>query len=73
MEHKPWYRSKKWWTSVVAAVVPLLNSRFGWGLEAQELAAIVLPLIAYTLGEAWTDAAHKEDLLILEECEEDTE
>ena len=60
-EHKPWYRSKKWYTAMLAAIIPILNNRFGFGLETQELLAIVLPMIAYVLGEAWTDAAHCKD------------
>lgn len=55
---KPFYRSKKWWTAILAAVIPVLNHAFGWGIDAEELILIVLPLIGYVLGEAWTDAAH---------------
>ena len=55
---KPFYRSKKWWTAAIAALVPVANHLFGLGLEAAELVVIVIPLLGYVLGEAWADAAH---------------
>lgn len=58
MDRKPFWRSKKWWAAFIAAAIPVLNQFFGWNLNAEELAAVVLPLIAYVLGEAWADAAH---------------
>jgi len=55
---KPFYKSKKWWTAVLAALVPVVNHAFNLGLDAAEVAIIIIPLIGYVLGEAWTDAAH---------------
>ena len=57
-EQKPFYRSKKWWTAIIAALVPTANSIFSLGMEAEQLATIVLPLIAYVIGESWIDSTH---------------
>ncbi len=56
--HKPWFKSKKWWMTVLALIVPVLNSRFGWELQVEELVAIILPIIAYVVVEGWTDSSH---------------
>ena len=55
---KPFYKSKKWWMAFIAAAIPVLNSSLGLDLDAQELATVVIPLIAYVFGEAWIDAKH---------------
>ena len=54
-KHKPWYLSKKWWMSMLAVVVPLLNQRLGWNLQPEELAAIIIPIVVYVAAEAGTD------------------
>lgn len=55
---KPWYRSKKWWTAAIAALVPVINQVTGLGLDAAEIATVVIPLALYVLGEAHADANH---------------
>ncbi len=57
-EHKPWYLSKKWWMSILAVTIPVLNNRFGWDLQAEEMAAIIAPIVVYVAAEAGTDMAH---------------
>ena len=58
-EHKPWYLSKKWWMSVLAIIIPVINNRLGLNLSVEEMAAIIVPVITYVVVEGWTDAAHK--------------
>ncbi len=57
-EHKPWYLSKKWWMSILAVTIPVLNNRFGWNIQPEEMAAIIVPIITYVAVEGWTDAKH---------------
>ncbi len=54
-KHKPWYLSKKWWMSMLAFIVPILNHRFGWEMQPEELVAIILPIVVYVAAEAGTD------------------
>ena len=55
---KPFWRSKKWWVAIIAAAIPVANNLLNINLDATELSIIVLPLVGYIFGEAWTDAAH---------------
>lgn len=55
---KPFWRSKKWWVAIIAAAIPVANNLLNLNLDATELTLIVIPLIGYIFGEAWTDAAH---------------
>jgi uncharacterized membrane protein len=55
---KPFFKSKKWWTAVIAALIPIANNVLGWELDPIELMAVVIPLIGYIMGEAWTDATN---------------
>ena len=57
-QRKPFWRSKKWWVAIIAAAIPVANEALGLNLDATELTLIVIPLIGYIFGEAWTDAAH---------------
>ncbi len=56
--NKPFWRSKKWWAAVVAALVPVLNQFFGIGLDSGEVTAIIVPAIVYILGQSYVDAKH---------------
>ena len=55
---RPFWKSKKWWVAIIAALIPIANSAFGFNLDPTELTLIILPLIGYIFGEAWTDATH---------------
>ncbi len=57
-KHKPWFLSKKVWMTLLAAIIPIFNNRFGWGLETEELAAAIAAIIVYVAAEAGTDMAH---------------
>jgi len=55
---KPFWKSKKWWVAIIAAVVPVANAVLGLDLDTAELSLVIIPLIGYIFGEAWTDATH---------------
>ena len=55
---KPFWKSKKWWVAIIAAVVPVANAVLGLDLDTAELSLVIIPLIGYIFGEAWTDAMH---------------
>ena len=50
----PWL-SRKFWLSLISFVVLLVNQIWGIELDPAALAAVVLPIVAYILGEAWVD------------------
>ena len=54
----PWL-SRKFWLSLISFIVLLANQIWGIELDPAALAAVVLPIVAYVLGEAWVDANHK--------------
>lgn len=55
---EPFYRQKKWWAGVVGVLVPILNHVFGIGMDAETVALVVVAVVGYIIGEAWTDATH---------------
>jgi len=52
---KEFWRSKKFWVSLIGAAVPAANAAFGWGLTVGEVSTIVLPIIAYVFGQGLAD------------------
>lgn len=54
MKKSPWL-SRKFWVGIVGFVIMLLNQVAGWDLDPAETTAILLPLIAWILGESWVD------------------
>jgi uncharacterized membrane protein YqaE (UPF0057 family) len=57
-ERKPFWKQKKWWMAIVGVAVPVLNNIFDLGLETEAVIGIVLVVVGYIIGEAWTDATH---------------
>ena len=49
------FRSKKFWVSAIAVVVPLLNLGFGWDLAPEEIITVISPLLVYVLGQGMAD------------------
>jgi len=52
-------RSRKFWLSVAAVLVPILNRRFDLGLDPVEVGSILAVIAAVIVGIAWEDAAAK--------------
>jgi len=57
-ENKPFYKSKKWWTAIIAGIVPVVNTYSGLELSAAEVTAVVVPLVTYVIAEGIVDATH---------------
>lgn len=55
---KPFWKKKKVWAAVIPAVVVLVNEICGLDLEPEVVAGIVLPFIAFIIGESWIDSKH---------------
>jgi len=53
---KPAYLSRKFWIAVITAIVMLVSHFTGIELDVEALLAIVLPVVAYILGESWIDS-----------------
>ena len=55
-ERKHWLLSRKFWLAVVTAVTMILADNVGIDLDPEVVVAIILPVVAYILGEAYVDA-----------------
>ena len=51
----PWL-DKSLWLVVLAPLFLFINSKFGTNLQASEVAGLVLPIVAYILGNKWKTA-----------------
>ena len=49
-------KSRKFILAIIGAVVMLVNGMTELNLNATEIAGILLPIIAYIMGEAWVDS-----------------
>lgn len=52
---KKFYHSKKFWASVIATAVPMLNYYFGWGMDGDHVMTMMAPLMAYVFGQGLAD------------------
>ncbi len=55
---KPFWKQKKWWAGVVGVLVPVLNHLLDLGLDPEAVIGVVIVVVGYIIGEAWTDATH---------------
>jgi hypothetical protein len=53
MGNKGW-RTSEFWVAVTTALLPILNSTFGWGIPAET----ALGLVAYILGRSGVKAVN---------------
>ena len=58
-ERKHWLLSRKFWLAVVTAATMILQDTLGLDLDPEMMVAIILPVVAYILGEAYVDAKQK--------------
>jgi len=56
-ERKHWLLSRKFWLAVLTALAMILSDSFGLELDPEIMVAIILPVVAYILGEAYVDAS----------------
>ncbi len=52
---KSFLQSKKLWVTVCGVLIPVLNSKFGWGLNATEIGLAIAPLMSYVVGQGIAD------------------
>lgn len=52
---KPFYKSKKFWASIIAVIIPVINQVFSLELDAQELVPIMAPALVYVVGQGMAD------------------
>ena len=55
MEEKEFWRSKKFWVAVAAALIPGVNAAFGLGLQVEVIAPMVGSLMSYVVGQGIAD------------------
>ena len=53
--NKKWYASRKLWVALGAAIVPVLNGQFGWGLDPEAFVVGALAVVSYITGQAFVD------------------
>ena len=52
---KSFWKSKKFWASVIAVVVPMSNHVFDWGMDVDSVVTMMTPMLAYILGQGMAD------------------
>ncbi len=52
--------SRKFWLATISFTAVFVNQTWGIQLDPIALAAVVLPIVAYIIGESFIDAKHKE-------------
>lgn len=55
-ERKHWLLSRKFWIAVITAVTMILADTLGLELDPETVVAIILPVVAYILGESFIDS-----------------
>lgn len=55
MEEKPFFKSKKWWTAIFAAVTPFVLRELNISLSPEQEQLIISPMIAYIVGQGLAD------------------
>jgi hypothetical protein len=43
----PWYLDKGIWVTFIALIFTVLNQKFGWTLNAEEIVGLMMPVVAY--------------------------
>ena len=54
-QEKRFWQSKKYVTSVIAVIIPILNKVFGWELDIVEISSILVPAIVYVFSQGIAD------------------
>lgn len=52
----PWYLDKAFWAMLLAPLFLFINAKFGLSLDAVQILALVLPVVAYIVGHKWKTA-----------------
>lgn len=55
-ERKHWLLSRKFWIAVITALTMILADTLGLELDPETVVAIILPVVAYILGESFIDS-----------------
>lgn len=48
-------KERKFWMAIVAALLPVLNSHFEWGLDAGEITKMIGALVSFIVAEGYSD------------------
>jgi len=52
----PFWLDKSLWVAILGVLFAALNKKFGLGLDAAEVATILIPVAAYIAGNKWKSA-----------------
>lgn len=58
-KQKHWLLSRKLWLAVATTATMILANTLGLELDPEVVVAIILPVVAYIVGESIIDAKHK--------------
>jgi len=51
----PWL-SRKWWAMLIGVIIALVTHFTGLEMDTEALVAIIVPIVAYILGESYIDS-----------------
>lgn len=49
---KSLFNSRRFWAGVAAIAVPVLNQKFGWGLQEENMTTMALAVVGWIVGES---------------------
>ena len=52
---KRFWQSKKWWSALIATIVPIINQVFSLGWNVDEISRIIIPMVIFIIGQSWVD------------------
>ena len=55
IEKKPFYLSKKWWATIGAILIPVLNRVFGLEMNTEDIVVILTPVLIYVISQGISD------------------
>lgn len=54
------WTSRKFWMALIAAAIAFGNGAFDWGLTTEQIATVLIPMLAFIFGEAWVDKSREQ-------------
>ncbi len=48
-------KSKKFWMTLIAVAVPIVNKLFGFDFNTEEIATVMAPMVGYIVGQGIAD------------------
>ncbi len=56
LKEKEFYKSKKFWATIICSSFPILNTVLKLGLSIEEITASIFPFVSYVLGLSYKES-----------------